>query len=36
MNGSSQWSLSLMFSHQNPEYASPLTHTCYMYRPSYS
>ena len=35
-NGSSQWPLSLMFPHQNPEYASPLPHTCYMSRPSHS
>ena len=26
--GSSKWSLSLMFPHQNPVYASPLPHTC--------
>jgi hypothetical protein len=27
---SSKWSISLMFPHQNPVYASPLSHTCYM------
>ena len=32
--GSSNWSLSLRFPHQNPVYASPLPHTCYMPRPS--
>jgi hypothetical protein len=30
MPGSSKWSLSLMFAHQNPVYASPLPHTSYM------
>jgi hypothetical protein len=30
MPGSPKWSLSLMFPHQNPVYASPLPHTCYM------
>jgi len=28
MPGSSKWSLSIMFPHQNPVYASPLVHTC--------
>jgi len=28
--GSSQWSFSLRFPHQNPVYTSPLTNTCYM------
>ena len=32
--GSSKWSLSLLFPHQNPVYTSP--HTCYMHRPSSS
>ena len=27
---SSKWSLSLRFLHQNPVYASPPSHTCYM------
>jgi hypothetical protein len=31
--GSSKWCLSHRFPHQNPVYASPLTHTCYMHRP---
>ena len=30
--GSSKWSISLRFSHQNPLYASPVSHTCYMPR----
>jgi len=34
--GSSKWSLSLRFSHQNPVYTSPLPHTCYMHRTSHS
>jgi hypothetical protein len=33
---SPKWSLSLRFPHQNPVYASPLTHTRYMLRPSHS
>ena len=36
MTGSPKWSLSLRFPHQNPVYASPLTHTRYMSRPSHS
>jgi len=34
--GSSQWSLSLRFPHQNPVHASPLPHTCHMPHPSHS
>ena len=34
--GSPKWSISLRFPHQNPVYASPLTHTRYMSRPSHS
>ena len=34
--GSRKWSLSLRFPNQNPVYASPLPHTCYIPRPSYS
>jgi len=34
--GSSKWSLSLRFPHQNPVYASPLPQTRYMARPSLS
>ena len=30
MPGSPKWSLSLRFPHQNPVYASPLPHSCYM------
>jgi len=32
---SPKWSLSLRFPHQNPVYASPLTHTHYIPRPSH-
>ena len=35
MPGSSKWSLSLRFSHQNLVYASPLPHTRYIPRPSH-
>ena len=35
-SGFPQWSFSLRFRHQNPVYASPLSHTCYMPRPSHS
>ena len=34
--GSPKWSLSPRFPHQNPVYASPLPHTCYMLCPSHS
>jgi hypothetical protein len=30
MPGSSKWSLSFRFPHQNPVYASPLPHACYV------
>jgi hypothetical protein len=33
--GSPKWYLSLRFPHQNPVYASPQRHTCYMPRPSH-
>ena len=36
MPGSSKWSLSLKFPHQNPVYASLLPHKCYMPSPSHS
>jgi hypothetical protein len=36
MPGSSKWSLSLRFTHQNPAYTSPLSHTHYMPCPSHS
>jgi hypothetical protein len=35
-SGSSEWSLSLRFRHQNPVYASPLPHMCYLLRPSHT
>ena len=34
--GSSQWSPSLRFPHQNPVHTSPLPHTRYMPRPPHS
>jgi hypothetical protein len=34
--GSPKWPISLRFPHQNPVYASPLRHTCYMTRSSHS
>ena len=36
MSRSSKWSLSLLFPHHNPVYASPLPHKRYMPRPSNS
>ena len=36
MPGSSKWSLSVRFSHQNAVYISPRLHTCFMPRPSHS
>ena len=36
MPASSKWSLSLRFPYQNPAYASPLSHMCYMPHPSHS
>ena len=36
MPGFPEWSISLRFPHQNPVYASPLTHTHYMPHPSHS
>jgi hypothetical protein len=35
-SGSSKWSLSLSFPHQNSIYTSALPHTCYKPRPSHS
>ena len=32
-SGSSKWSISLRFPHQNRVYASPLPHTCYITSP---
>ena len=36
MPGSSKWSLSLSFPHQNPVYTSTLPHMCYMPHPAHS
>jgi hypothetical protein len=36
MHGSSKWSFSLRFPHQNPVDTSPLPHKCYMFCLSYS
>jgi hypothetical protein len=36
MPRSPKWSLYLRFPHQNPVYASPLPHTCYMPCPCHS
>jgi hypothetical protein len=36
MPGSSKWSLSLMFPHQNPVHTSPLPNACYIPHPSHS
>ena len=36
MPGSSKWSFSIRFLHQNPVYASPLHHSHYIFRPSNS
>jgi hypothetical protein len=35
MPGSSKWSFSIRFPHQNPVYPCPLPHTCYMIRISF-
>jgi hypothetical protein len=36
MSGSSKWSRSLRFPHQNSAYTSPLPHMCYMSHSSHS